>query len=239
MKILVLGGDGYLGWPTALHLSARGHEVTVVDNLVRREYDREMGVDSLVPIASLQDRVDALGADLGPRHRRAHRKPDRCRLHLRRGHRGEARRHRALRRAAIRPLLHDRPGTRRLHPGQQRRGEPERDVRHSGDRPRHPSRQAWDDGGVRVPQHRHRGRLHRDHPQGTHRRAALPQAAGLLLPPVQGARQPQHHVRLSYLGSARHRLEPGDRVRPVHRRDGRRSPAWRPVSTTTACSAPC
>ena len=57
MKILVLGGDGYLGWPTALHLSARGHEVTVVDNLVRREYDREMGVDSLVPIASLPDRV--------------------------------------------------------------------------------------------------------------------------------------------------------------------------------------
>ena len=57
MKILVLGGDGYLGWPTALHLSARGHEVTVVDNMVRREYDREMGVDSLVPIASLQDRV--------------------------------------------------------------------------------------------------------------------------------------------------------------------------------------
>jgi UDP-sulfoquinovose synthase len=57
MKILVLGGDGYLGWPTALHLSARGHDVTVVDNLVRREYDREMGVDSLVPIAPLEDRV--------------------------------------------------------------------------------------------------------------------------------------------------------------------------------------
>ena len=57
MKILVLGGDGYLGWPTALHLSALGHEITVVDNLVRREYDREMGVDSLVPIASLEDRV--------------------------------------------------------------------------------------------------------------------------------------------------------------------------------------
>jgi UDP-sulfoquinovose synthase len=57
MKILVLGGDGYLGWPTALHLSARGHQVTIVDNLVRREYDREMGVDSLVPIASIQDRV--------------------------------------------------------------------------------------------------------------------------------------------------------------------------------------
>jgi UDP-sulfoquinovose synthase len=57
MKILVLGGDGYLGWPTALHLSALGHEITVVDNLVRREYDAEMGVDSLVPIASIHDRV--------------------------------------------------------------------------------------------------------------------------------------------------------------------------------------
>jgi UDP-sulfoquinovose synthase len=57
MNILVLGGDGYLGWPTALHLSALGHEVTVVDNLVRREYDTEMGVDSLVPIASIEDRV--------------------------------------------------------------------------------------------------------------------------------------------------------------------------------------
>jgi UDP-sulfoquinovose synthase len=57
MRILVLGGDGYLGWPTALNLSALGHDITVVDNLVRREYDVEMGVDSLIPIASLQDRV--------------------------------------------------------------------------------------------------------------------------------------------------------------------------------------
>ena len=57
MNILVLGGDGYLGWPTALHLSALGHHVTVVDNLVRRAYDAEMGVDSLVPIFPLEDRV--------------------------------------------------------------------------------------------------------------------------------------------------------------------------------------
>jgi UDP-sulfoquinovose synthase len=57
MRVLVLGGDGYLGWPTALHLSARGHQVTVVDNLVRREYDVEMGVDSLVPIYPLDERV--------------------------------------------------------------------------------------------------------------------------------------------------------------------------------------
>ncbi|HUC05214.1 MAG TPA: NAD-dependent epimerase/dehydratase family protein [Acidimicrobiales bacterium] len=71
MRILVLGGDGYLGWPTALHLSARGHDVTVVDNLVRREYDQEMGVDSLVPIASIEDRVakwkELTGRDVGVR----------------------------------------------------------------------------------------------------------------------------------------------------------------------------
>ena len=57
MKILVLGGDGYLGWPTALYLSRRGHEVGVVDNFARRRYDVEMGVDSLVPIVGLDQRV--------------------------------------------------------------------------------------------------------------------------------------------------------------------------------------
>ena len=64
MKVLVLGGDGYLGWPTALHLSQVGHDVAVADNFARRGYDHEMGVDSLVPIESLQ-RADrgVAGAD--------------------------------------------------------------------------------------------------------------------------------------------------------------------------------
>jgi UDP-sulfoquinovose synthase len=57
VRILVLGGDGYLGWPTALHLSNRGHDVAVVDNFVRRTYDLEMGVDSLVPTPPLQRRL--------------------------------------------------------------------------------------------------------------------------------------------------------------------------------------
>ncbi|HEY2238697.1 MAG TPA: NAD-dependent epimerase/dehydratase family protein [Streptosporangiaceae bacterium] len=57
MKILVLGGDGYLGWPTALHLSAAGHTVAVADNFARRGYDHELGVESLVPIEPLQARV--------------------------------------------------------------------------------------------------------------------------------------------------------------------------------------
>jgi UDP-sulfoquinovose synthase len=59
MRILVLGGDGYLGWPTALHLSNLGHEVAVNDNFARRGYDEEMGVDSLIPIASLDERLSA------------------------------------------------------------------------------------------------------------------------------------------------------------------------------------
>ncbi len=65
MRILVLGGDGYLGWPTALHLSAVGHDVGICDNLVRRDYDKEMGVASLVPIASIEDRVAAWGKASG------------------------------------------------------------------------------------------------------------------------------------------------------------------------------
>jgi UDP-sulfoquinovose synthase len=53
----VLGGDGYLGWPTALHLSHGGHDVGIVDNFVRRQYDHEMGVESLVPIRQLHHRL--------------------------------------------------------------------------------------------------------------------------------------------------------------------------------------
>ena len=53
MKVLVLGGDGFCGWPTALHLSGLGHEVAIVDNGSRRRIDRELGSGSLTPIASL------------------------------------------------------------------------------------------------------------------------------------------------------------------------------------------
>lgn len=57
MKILVLGGDGFCGWPTSLHLSRQGHEVVIVDNLSRRAIDIELGVESLTPIATIQERV--------------------------------------------------------------------------------------------------------------------------------------------------------------------------------------
>ncbi len=59
MRILILGGDGFCGWPTALHLSASGHEVAIVDNLVRRSIDIELEVDSLTPIKPLGTRLAA------------------------------------------------------------------------------------------------------------------------------------------------------------------------------------
>jgi UDP-sulfoquinovose synthase len=56
MRVLILGGDGFCGWPTALHLSARGAEIGIVDNLSRRDIDQELGVESLTPIAPLDAR---------------------------------------------------------------------------------------------------------------------------------------------------------------------------------------
>ncbi len=57
MKVLVIGGDGYCGWATALHLANKGYEVGVLDNLIRRHWDNELGVATLTPIASIQERI--------------------------------------------------------------------------------------------------------------------------------------------------------------------------------------
>ena len=57
MKILVLGGDGFCGWPTSLHLSAEGHEVRIVDNFARRNADIELEVTSLTPITPMGTRL--------------------------------------------------------------------------------------------------------------------------------------------------------------------------------------
>ena len=58
MKIAVLGGDGYCGWPTALYLSAKGHQVSIVDNYIRRQWDHELGVQTLTPIRPLAKRLE-------------------------------------------------------------------------------------------------------------------------------------------------------------------------------------
>ncbi|HEX5556989.1 MAG TPA: NAD-dependent epimerase/dehydratase family protein [Gaiellales bacterium] len=59
MRVLILGGDGYLGWPTAMRFSGKGHEVAVVDNFARRRWVEEMGGDSLTPIVPLEERIEA------------------------------------------------------------------------------------------------------------------------------------------------------------------------------------
>ncbi|HXU49728.1 MAG TPA: NAD-dependent epimerase/dehydratase family protein [Candidatus Binatia bacterium] len=59
MKIAVLGGDGYCGWATALYLSQKGHTVAIVDSLIRRHWDNELGVQTLTPISTLPERLRA------------------------------------------------------------------------------------------------------------------------------------------------------------------------------------
>ena len=59
MKILVIGGDGFCGWPTSLHLSRLGHDVVIVDNLSRRKIDIELEVESLTPIRPVSVRLAA------------------------------------------------------------------------------------------------------------------------------------------------------------------------------------
>ena len=80
MRVIILGGDGFCGWPTALHLSARGHEVAIVDNLSRRNIDNELEVESLTPIRPMGERLRAWQEVSGtddrvPPHRRGRELP--------------------------------------------------------------------------------------------------------------------------------------------------------------------
>lgn len=58
MRVLVLGGDGYLGWPTAMYFSMRGHEVAVLDNFIKRQWELELGIKPLKQILPLHERVE-------------------------------------------------------------------------------------------------------------------------------------------------------------------------------------
>ena len=57
MKVLILGGDGYLGWPTAMYLSKRGHSVLIVDNMAKRRWEAEVNATPLFPVPTIQDRT--------------------------------------------------------------------------------------------------------------------------------------------------------------------------------------
>ena len=69
MRVLVLGGDGFCGWPTSLYLSDRGHDITVIDNLSRRKIDVDLEVESLTPIRPIGERIrvwgEVSGRDIG------------------------------------------------------------------------------------------------------------------------------------------------------------------------------
>ena len=113
MRVLVVGGDGYCGFATAMYLSRKGHDVAILDSLIRRHWDNELGTESLTPISSTRKRLDRWHALTGrsipfymgdicdypflinslPRLR------SRC--------------HRAFRGTAVRAVLDDRPRTRR------------------------------------------------------------------------------------------------------------------------------
>jgi UDP-sulfoquinovose synthase len=69
MRVLILGGDGYLGWPTSMALAAQGHEVCAVDNYLRRNIARETNSEALIPCANLTDRAEVFGAVHGKRIR--------------------------------------------------------------------------------------------------------------------------------------------------------------------------
>ena len=68
MSVLILGGDGYLGWPTAMHLSIHGHDVTVVDNFLRRNIMQNEDVEPLHNVPSLYEHIrrwkNATGCDI-------------------------------------------------------------------------------------------------------------------------------------------------------------------------------
>ena len=118
MKIVVLGGDGFCGWPTALHLSARGHEVAIVDNLSRRNIDNELEVE---PDADPPDGRAAGGLEgdlrqIVPPYRRGRQLSPSADA----ASRMEARRRRPLRRAARRAVLDEELVAQALHGQQQR-----------------------------------------------------------------------------------------------------------------------
>ena len=150
-----------------------------------------------------------------------------------------ARGRRALRRAALRALLDDRPGPRRLHPGQQRGGHPQPPVRHRRDASRHPPGEARDHGGVRHPNiDIEEGFIEITH-KGRTDVMPYPKQPGSFYHLSKVHDSHNMHVRLSHLGPAGHRPQPGRRLRPGDRRDRPCTPTWPRASTTTPCSGPC
>ncbi len=225
MRVLILGGDGYLGWPTALRFSARGHEVAVVDNFSRRRWHRQNGTASLTPIRELDERIDAWREVSGEQIRRyvgavedgdfldevvAEVRPEAV-VHY--GEQPSAPYSMMSRERAVETQHTNVIGTLNLlfslrdhvpdchlvklgTMGEY--GTPNIDI---------------EEGFIEI---EHKGRT---------RHPALPETAGLALPLLQGPRLDQHPLRLPDLGAARHRPQPGRRLRDRDRGDRRATSA--------------
>ena len=221
-RILILGGDGYLGWPTAMALSRAGHDVHLVDNFAKRQWELEIGRPSPLPDPDAPRADPRLARGDRARHRALRRRPDRLRLRRIGDPRRPARHDRPLRRTAVGAVLDDRRAARDVHPGEQRHRQPQRPVRDPRRQPRDAPGQARHDGRVRDARHRHRRGLPDRRPQRPAAHLPLPEDAGLDVPPLEGPRQPQHPLRHPDLGPPRHRPQPGRRVRHRDRRIGAR-----------------
>ena len=228
MNILVLGGDGYCGWATALYLSAKGHKVSTVDNFSRRQWDHELGVQTLTPIQPLADRlkiwrdltgkaIELFVGDVTDYDFLASvmqdAEPDAV-IHF--AEQRSAPYSMIDRKHAVSTQVNNVVGTlnllfaiRELRPDchliklgtMGEYGTPNIDI---------------EEGYITI---EHNGRTDP---------AAVSQAAAFFLSSVQGSRQPQHHVRLQDLEPARHRSQSGRGVRNLDRRGGTRRGAHQP-----------
>ena len=161
MKICVLGGDGYCGWATALYLSREGPQVAIADNFARRQWDYELGVQTLTPIRPMPERLRAwrqltgetiefLSGDITDYDFICV-----ADAHVRAGCRG------AFCRAAGRSLFDDRPQARGFYPGKQRGRHAQPAVRHARVPARMPPGETGHHGRVRHAQYRYRRGLSR------------------------------------------------------------------------------
>ena len=217
MRIAVLGGDGYCGWATALYLSKQGHDVAIVDNYIRRKWDIDLGVSTLTPILTLRNRLQ-LWKDLTGNV-----------IHV---FEGDMRDYTFLS-AHIRDFQPDTV----IHFAEQRSAPYSMIDREHATftqvnnivgtlnllfalrefKPDCHLVKLGTMGEYGTPEYRHRRGLHPHRAQWPQRRASISQAGRLVLSPVQGARQPQHHVLLPGLGPASHRPESGSGLRHHHR----------------------
>ena len=188
MRVLILGGDGYLGWPTAMHFSSRGHEVHVVDNYLRRaactsrQRIRLAHPDPLAARPASTPGARSRGREIGCHDRR----PDRLRRRRARlprasspeaivhyGEQPSAPYSMASREHAVYTQINNVVNTLNVLFAM-------RDIT-----PDAHLVKLGHDGRVRHAEHRHRGGLHRDRPQRPAGPPAVPEAAGLALPPAR------------------------------------------------------